>query len=350
MSKAVRPRPRPSNLMSAHKTSTPATAPGVQSGSAQAPMTSIRPQPRPDDLMEGRPTAPGHYPNIGMQDETDRFGDLGARKRRGDPSGVVLHQTDSYTGDQVRTAYDNRIRKGSSIGAHYLIDEEGESSLTVPTDEVVYHAKGHNSSDIGIEVVGKAQQVNPRGDLHAQIAEIGLTPQLEERLMAMSPAELKRTMRDNGNWIYGDITGPQKRATWNLLREIGKEHGIDMSDDVHAHEHVQAKTIGEGENIEEMVETMQAWPDKVAALEQLIEEKKASGADAAELAELEERLAMERALQEAVSLDGTVAENNALEGERLLGEPGAATEREGMREQFWDGFYPHMQGLDGLVS
>lgn len=352
MQRSIRPRARPSDLGSTAN-STPAVADGVghdsMGTSPQAPTVSPFPRPRPPGLALG-PQTPGMYPQIGMQDETDRFKGLGAHPRRGDPSGVILHQTDSHDGDAVRRAYDQRIQQGSSVAAHYLIDKDGTTGLTVPTNEVAYHAIGHNSTDVGIEVVGRANRLDRHGDFHAQIEALDITPRLKERLLAMSPAELKQTMRDNGYAIYGDITGPQKRATWNLLQQLTGEFGLDMKDDVQAHEHVQAKTIGEGENVEEMVDTMVAWPDKIAALEARIAELEAQGGDPQTLAELQERLATEKVLFDAVSRDKTAAENNALEGEGLLGETGPATEREGLREQFWDGFYPHMEGLQEMIS
>lgn len=342
LSRSPRPRARPADL------NTGVGEDQQQQVSSLAPATSLRPQPRPDNL---RPPGPaGMYPDLGMQDETQRFEGLGARKRPNDPSGIILHQTHTNDGDEVRRAYDQRIQQGSSIAGHYLIEKDGSTGLTVPTDEIAYHAIGHNTTDVGIEVVGKANKVDRGGDLHAQIDALDITPQLKARLMDMSPAELRRTMRDNGDHIYGDITGPQKRATWNLLQQLIGEHDLDITDDVQAHEHVQAKTIGEGENVEEMVDTMTAWPDKIAALEAKISELETSGSDPERLSALQERLAHERAVHDAVSRDKTRPENNALEGERLLGEHGPAHEREGMREQFWDDFYPHMQGLDEMIG
>ena len=111
---------------------------------ADVPIPQRRPQPRPADLR-GPPQTPGLYDGLYITDETGTYGALGRTQRRGDPTEVILHQTGSNDADSARRAYSQRIREGSSIGAHYLIDREGETSLTVPTDRVVSHAVGHNS-------------------------------------------------------------------------------------------------------------------------------------------------------------------------------------------------------------
>ena len=36
-------------------------------------------------------------------------------------------------------------------------------------------------------------------------------------------------MANNENNIYEDITGPQKRANWNLLGALGSDHGLDLT-------------------------------------------------------------------------------------------------------------------------
>ena len=334
-----------------------------QSRRSLAPEKVPRPRPRPENLgvLAGREaetppdfgekgTTPGMYEGLGMDDKTDEFGRLGARNRRGPPSDVILHQTMSTSGESTESAYSSRIKNGDHTGAHYLIDEDGGTSLTVPTDKVVYHAKGHNSSGIGIETVGMPEKVSQSGNMHAQIEAIDLSPDLKARLLAMSENELKNTMRSNGNYIYKDITGPQKRANWNLLRAIAAEHGIELKEDVDAHEHVQAKTIGEGENIEEFVDAMLAWPGKIAALERKLAEAKSSGAPDGYINDLQAELTEQKATYEAVKLDKSMQENNALEGEALLGDGGPATAREERREGFWNDFYPHMQRLDGWLE
>lgn len=337
---SVRPRARPADLDTSSANSAAI--------SELAPETSLRPRARPEGLG---PQTPGIYPGLGIQDETARFGRLGRRARPGAPSEVTLHQTDTDTADQVRDAYDQRVRAGRSIGAHYLIDKDGSTSLTVPTDRAPSHVVGHNNASIGIENVGRHMEVDMGGDLHAQIEAMDLAPGLKAELLAKTPAQLKQTMRDNGGNIYGDITGPQKRANWNLLGALTEDHGLDMSTDVHAHEDQQAKVIGEGGNIEEMVDTMTAWPDKIAELRGLVDELAANpDTFPGQLDTFRELLADEERAQAAVDADGTVQEQNALEGERILGEGGPATSREETRTTFWDDFYGHMGRLDQAIA
>ncbi len=308
-----------------------------------------RPRPRPPNLQTDRPE--GMYDGLDMHDETAQFGALGTRQRNGDPSEVVVHQTASNDADSTRRGYADRIARGSSIGAHYLIEKDGDTSLTVPTDRVASHTRGHNSTAVGIENVGAPNQVNPNGDLHAQIEAMDLSPQLKQRLLDMSPAELRRTMADNGNNIYPDITGDQKRANWNLLRALAADYDLDLGEDVLAHEHVQAKTIGEGENITEFVDTMVAWPGRIEELEAIVERMRTEGGNPTRLAELEDYLAQERARHNAVEVDGTPQERNLLDAEQLLGQTdGPAHERERTREDFYDNFWDHMGQLDEALS
>mgnify|MGYP002819170403 CR=1 FL=1 len=338
---SVRPQPRPADLQ------TQGGGQQQQHISDLAPDRVPRPRPRPKDLWT--PSSPGMYPGMGMQDETGEFGKLGYSQLR-DPSEIVLHQTDSSSAESTKAAYRGRVRNGKNVGAHYLIDTDGETSLTVPTNKKVAHAKGHNSKAIGIENVGLHQEVNMRGDLHAQIEALDLAPGLKEELLALSPAQLKSRMSDNGGNIYEDISGPQKRSTWNLLNKLTADHGLDMEDDVVSHEHIQAKTIGEGENIEEMVDAMVAWPNKIEQLRAHIEELKAQAAPGDAISAMEATLAEQEANFAAVQADATIQEENALEGEQILGEGGPATAREERRVAFWNEFYANMAKLDAALG
>ena len=83
-----------------------------------------------------------------------------------------------------------------------------------------------------------------------------LAPGLRGELLGLTDRQLDRRMGDNGNNIYEDITGPQKRGNWNLLGALGATHDLDLGADVNSHEHVAEKTLGEGANTEEMVDVM----------------------------------------------------------------------------------------------
>jgi hypothetical protein len=331
-----RPRPRPERIQ------------GQGQEEEGALMSSPRPVTRPEGLGGDRPA--GMYSELGVVDETAQFGALGRRARRNDPEEIVLHQTDTDTADQVRDAYASRVRQGGSIGAHYLIDTDGTTSLTVPTDRAPSHVVGHNQDAIGIENVGRATRIDKRGDIRAQVEAMDIAPPIRERLLAMDDRQLKATVRDNGWALYGDVSGPQKRANWNPLGALTDDHGLDMQDDVHSHEHLQAKTLGEGENIEVMVDAMSAWPAKIARLRAAVEAREASG-DVDGLDELRAELQRQEAAQAATDVDGTQAERNAVNAEAMLEEPGGpATEREQTRTAFWDDFYGHMSRLDAALA
>ena len=329
-----------------------------------APQRVPRPVPRPADLVplapaqvdvpEGfgrRGAVEGMYEGLDIQDETADYGALGRGPRRRDPSEIVLHQTDSQTGDSTRDTYAQRIRNGQHTGAHYLIDENGETSLTVPTDQRVDHTVGHNRSSIGIETVGMHRNLSGSNDLHADVGALDLAPGLRERLLGQSPRELRSEMRANNYNIYEDINGPQKRANWNLIRALGADHGLDPAADVHAHEHLQAKTLGEGENTEEFIDRMVSWPGRIEQLEERAAAMRADPSTPLDaLKEVGALLNNERANAAAVRVDGTPQESNALEGERILGYTGPASEREARRIDFWDNFHPNMDRLDEALS
>ena len=321
-------------------------------------------QSKPTDAAAAEHFAPqglgpaGLYDGLNIVDETGTFGDLAYADRTAPVSEVILHQTDSSTADSTRDAYSSRIRAGEHIGAHYLIDEDGNTSLTVPTDRIVGHTVDHNNAAVGIETVGLHTNLSGSTDLHSDVGALDLAPDLRARLLGLSPEELRREMADNGNNIYEDITGPQKRANWNLLSALGSDHGLDLTTAVDSHEHVQAKTLGEGENTEEMVTDMLAWPEKIAELELQLAAAQShrdimviNGVDYLDdLAPMEALLESEKAKADAVNRDGTAAENNALEAETILGEGGPATDREALRVSFWDNFHPNMAELDDALS
>lgn len=329
---------------------------------SHAPTNSARPVRRPDDLAiqpataDPGPVSTGMYPNLGMVDETAEFGALARRDRRQDVSEVILHQTDSDTAAQTRAAYTNRIEGDPNsdarhTGAHYLIDEDGQTSLTVPTDEVVWHAAKHNNSAVGIETVGRHRNLDNSSDLRGDVSGMDLAPGLRGELLGLTDRQLERRMGDNGNNIYEDITGPQKRANWNLLGALGATHDLDLGADVYSHEHVAAKTLGEGANTEEMVDAMVAWPGKIAALEERAATLQADPSTPLdELQSVGALLANERANADAVSRDGTSQERNALDAEEILGEGGPATDREQRRVDFWDDFHPNMATLNRTIE
>lgn len=259
--------------------------------------------------------------------------------------------------ESTRNSYRDRIEKGDHDGAHYLVGKEGETSLTVPTDKVAAHVRGNKDADwkganawsIGIENVGMPTKVKPKEPLRPQVEKLDLPPAMRARLLGLDDKQLKAELADGGYEVHTDITAPQKRANWNLVSAIAKDKKLDIGTDVVAHEDVDHKTLGEGEPIKEFVDAMQAWPQKIAALEEKVCVAHEAG-DTARLAELEPLLAQARRAWDAVQRDKTPAENNALEGERLLDQPGEATAREGERTGFYAEFWKRTQALDAALA
>lgn len=313
------------------------------------------PAKAPGKAKEAPPPPAGLFPGMGIQDETQEFGPLASRDREGAPRGVVLHRTESPTMESARNSYRTQMKKGNHVGAHYLVGKEGETSLTVPTDKVASHVRGNKDEDwkgangwsVGIENVGMPSKLDPAKDLRPQVEALALPPAMKARLLGLTDKQLKATLKDGGNEIHQDITGPQKRANWNLVGALSKAHGIDIGTNVQAHEDVDHKTLGEGEPIKEFISAMQAWPDKLKTLAARIATMQADPKhDPKVLEQLVAQLEKDKATWAAVQADKTPAENTALDAEKILETPGPATAREADRSQFYDQFWPRTQALD----
>lgn len=316
----------------------------------------------PTPAPEARPKAPppppaGLYGDLGVRNETAEFGALGSGERSGDVRGIVEHRTESPTMESARNSYRTQIEAGRHVGAHYLIGADGATSLTVPTDQNTAHVRGNrdaawkgaNAWSIGIENVGMPTKIDPKGDIRKQVEALTLSPAMRTRLLAMDDATLKSTLKGDGNEVHTDISGPQKRANWNLVNQLCTTHSLDPATQVVGHESVDHKTLGEGEPIIEFMTVMRQWPAKVQAAEARID---AMARDPAvtpeEIAAARRVLAEEQAAMEAVRVDKTAQENTQLAGEEVLGEGGPATTRETTRTRFYDQFWQRTQRIDQL--
>lgn len=63
-----------------------------------------------------------------------------------------------------------QLAKDPVNGAHYVIDRAGIALALIPEDEVANHARGHNPSSIGIELVNTGDGVDPYPE--AQVAAL----------------------------------------------------------------------------------------------------------------------------------------------------------------------------------
>jgi hypothetical protein len=314
--------------------------------------------PTTEEEKKAAATPAGLYADLGMKDMTADLSKLPRGKFPGAISSVVLHQTDSTTAASSINGYKRRIKDANPdnmhVGAHYLIDTDGQMMLTAPTNLRVDHTKGRNSTALGIENVGKPSSIKlPSGPSNAEgmqqvraaLEALNLSPELKKRLLAMKDRELYRTLRDSEQGlIYGDINGPQKRATWLLANRLKDELKLDLTNDFVGHEQAAAKTLGEGENIKEFVTARQAYPETVRQLEQWIADHAPTWS--AGLALLEQ----ERATLDALSRDGTEAESTLLDSERAASQPGEATARRALVDQFYAAFYTRVQRLNALLA
>lgn len=313
---------------------------------------------------------PGVYP--GVNDLTGKYGNLASGKRSS-TQGVVLHRTESPSAASTLSGYDERIKKGSHIGAQYLIDEKGGSNLVTPLDSMVSHSKGFSDSTVGVEVVGPAKKLDRTGakaPLRDQISALDLSPKMEQRLLGYNDKKLNNVVKWNGDQIYEDISGAQKRSVWNLSNHLAKEYGLDMSSvsqhgadesgannytkqtlpDFSAHEHINPKALGEAEPMIEFLQARQRYPELVAQAEKRLETMRASGAAPEEIAKVEALVKKEQDTLGALNLDGNDAEQQALKAEQDAGKPGEASAREHERTDFYDHFYDRIGGLEGAIQ
>ncbi|MBX3161328.1 MAG: N-acetylmuramoyl-L-alanine amidase [Deltaproteobacteria bacterium] len=299
----------------------------------------------------------GVFKDLPVDDRTEKYGALttgsffGARE----PTKIVVHQTQSQTGVSTLDVYKDRIAKRSTRGSHYLIDENGVVILVVPVSKVVSHATGHNSTSIGIEHVGmpaalaipsSTADTTTLTTLRTRIAAMTMSPRLHARIAAMTDAQLVRFAKDSREpgmtkwYLYGDLNGRQKRASYLLVEKLQAHFSIARAN-VYAHEALVAKSPGEGENIIEYLTARSAYPASVARLAELVARDPALAADAV----LAKIVGAETATVAALKLDGTAAETAA-----VASKDAAATLRESVRGAFYARFWLRSTQLDALVT
>jgi hypothetical protein len=265
-------------------------------------------------VPEKKPT-PGLFP--GVTDLTGKYGGLASGKRSR-TSGVVLHRTESSSAKSTLDGYDERIKSGSHIGAQYLIDEKGGTSLVTPLDSMVSHSKGFSDSAVGVEVAGPAQSIDrsgKKGSVRDPIQAMNLSPEFKARLLGDDDKKLGNVAKWNGNQIYEDISGAQKRSVWNLSNQLADQYGLDLGStsnpgkdesgtnnyslstlpDFSAHEHINPKAMGEGEAMIEFIRARRQYPALVAQAEKQLADLTAKGGDPAKIKQLTDLVTKERA-------------------------------------------------------
>ncbi|HET9227500.1 MAG TPA: LysM peptidoglycan-binding domain-containing protein, partial [Thermoanaerobaculia bacterium] len=312
----------------------------------------------------------GDFQGPKIEDLTGTYGKLSAGDLdESDVNNVILHQTGGTSGAGTLSSYGGRIKSGSTVGAHYLIDESGNTKLVVPVNQKVSHvgatkagfATASNSHAVGIEHVGAAAELDVPKDskdtttltaIRTEIKAMDLTPELKARVLGLNDRELTQLAKDNRptpsskKWlIYGDINAKQKRSSFLLTEELKTHFGLAAAD-LLAHETVASKTIGEGENIKEFLTARVAYPGLVTQLESAIngDPKLKANADLVKI------LNAEKSAVDALSKDATAAENTALAAEKTAKKPGVASAREDVRVKFYDKFWDRHTQLKELVD
>ena len=98
---------------------------------------------------------------------------------------------------------------------------------------------------------------------------LNLSPEMKARLLGYDDKRLSSVLSANGDNVYQDISGAQKRSVWNLTNNLANDYGLDLGSlsthgagesganhysrknlpDFSAHEHINPKSLGEGEPI-----------------------------------------------------------------------------------------------------
>lgn len=328
------------------------------------------------DEEEEAPKPPeGLFP--GVTDLTGDYGKLASGPRSDVTDSVILHRTHSTKASSTLSGYKQQIKKGESRGAQYLVDENGQSMLITPSDQKTTHVQGNNATAVGIEVVGGDVNLAPAlkdGTLRQKVEGLNLPPAYKERLLGYDDKELnkliKSNMHEGESSIYEDISGSQKRAVWNLTNQLADKYKLDINDlskpgdkesgdgnykkghlpDFSAHEHVQDKSLGEGEAMIEFMRERGNYPKLIEQLKGKLATMQDSGASAEELARMQALLSKESGTLSALNVDGTQAEIDAVKAEKDSKKPGAATAREGQRTDFYDNFYDRIGALKKAVK
>ncbi|MEA2561994.1 MAG: hypothetical protein QOH06_3498 [Acidobacteriota bacterium] len=312
----------------------------------------------------------GDYKDLKIEDLTGTYGGLSSGGLdKADVNNVILHRTGGSTGASALSGYASRIKAGSSIGAQYLIDESGNIKLVVPVNREVSHvgkqkpgfATASSAHAVGIEHVGTASELDvPSSTKDATtlaanrtaITAMSLTPELKARVLALSDKALFQLARDNRldgdptKWqIYGDINAAQKRSSFLLANQLMTDFGLAEAD-LLPHETASWKTIGEGENIKEVLSARIAYPGLVTQLEAAIN----GDATLKSNADLVKILDAEKATVAALALDATESENKDLAAETAAKKPGVASAREDLRVKFYDKLWDRHAQIKDLVS
>jgi hypothetical protein len=79
-------------------------------------------------------------------------------------------------------------------------------------------------------------------------------------------AELFSFLRASGFYVYVDINGSQKLASWLLVKNLAKQFNLDINKDIFAHPEIDSKGFGEGQNNLEFIHAMADFETKVNAL------------------------------------------------------------------------------------
>ncbi len=267
------------------------------------------------------------FSGIPVDDRTGKFGGLSSGPLpKAAVNSIILHRTGGSAAAALRS-YQNRIETGSTIGAHYLVDEKGAVILTVPIDRRVSHVgrtrdgfeNSSNSHAVGIEHAGAPLSLDVPANAkdtatleknRASIAHMDIAPLFRRRLLDLSDRELLQVARDNREkpgdvkWsLYGDLDAPQRRACCVLVSALMTHFGL-AERICSPIETVSFKSIGEGENIKEFLTARFAYPGLVARLAALAEGNAALRANVA----LQSLVGEEKPLAAALAVDATAGE------------------------------------------
>jgi N-acetyl-anhydromuramyl-L-alanine amidase AmpD len=137
------------------------------------------------------------------------------------PNRLIIHSMSEWFEIDGKKMYADEFLKSVKLSAHFLLCPNGDFIKLRKTHEIAYHAKGHNTNTIGIEVL--VEGVHTYETFLSRIKEDWVTPVQMEELIGMSKGIMDYYDISIENVLrHSDIDYPRKVDPGNLDWEYFK--------------------------------------------------------------------------------------------------------------------------------
>ena len=133
------------------------------------------------------------------------------------PNRLIIHSMSEY----INGMYADEFLKSVGLSAHFLLCPDGSFIKLRKTHEICYHAKGHNTNTIGIEVLVEGEHTYET--FIEKIKTDWVKPEQMEALIEMSKGIMQYYDMPLENVLrHSDIDSPRKKDPGNLDWEYFK--------------------------------------------------------------------------------------------------------------------------------